>query len=139
MSYFAKIDKQTNEVLNVIRASRLHIYSLDDSEDWVQTSFNNSNGKKFAAIGDTYDRVNDIFYRPSPGEDYTLNTEGSLWENSAPPPSNTDTLYAWDETNKRWIPHYRAEDVEAGNVPQWYLDKVNGTIDMSDASIETLE
>lgn len=131
MSYFAKIDKETNTVVNVVNATRLFIYSLEDSEDWVQTSYNNTDGKKFAAIGDIYDKENDIFYRPQPGASYVLNKEGSLWEVPVPPKEEPKTLFAWDEKNQRYIPHFRAEDVAAGNVPQWYLDKVEGKIDIS--------
>jgi len=131
MSYFAKIDKKTNIVVDVISATRLFIYSLEDSEDWVQTSYNYTGGKKFVAIGDTYDKESDIFYRPQPSLSYVLNKEGSFWEPPTPPKENPKTLFAWDEENQRYIPHFKAEDVAAGNVPQWYLDKVEGIIDIS--------
>ena len=55
MSHFARVDKKTNKVTDVIVATQLEIYSYADSEDWFQTSYNQSDGKPTAQIGATYD------------------------------------------------------------------------------------
>jgi len=34
----------------------------------------------YAGVGFTYDSTNDVFYPPSPGEGYSLNTSTWLWE-----------------------------------------------------------
>ena len=44
MSHFARVDKKTNKVTDVIVATQLEIYSYADSEDWFQTSYNQSDG-----------------------------------------------------------------------------------------------
>lgn len=140
MSYFAKIDKQTNIVIDVISATRLFIYSLEDSEDWIQTSYNNTGNKKYAAIGDIYDREKDLFYRPKPFESYIFDENGSLWKPPFEKTDQTQILTAWDDKNQRYVPHYSAEDVKNGNVPDWYMDKVNGVIGIDNIEeIPTIE
>ena len=61
MSHFARVDKSTNKVTDVVVASQLWVYEQPDSEDWFQTSYNESDGKPFAAVGSTYDRSNNVF------------------------------------------------------------------------------
>jgi hypothetical protein len=79
MAYFAKIDILGNvEEIIVINDSesmtktgkqsekigKSFIKSLGIEGDWIMTSEDGSRGK-YAAIGDTYDSVNDIFVSPS--------------------------------------------------------------------------
>ena len=66
MSHFAKVEKGTNLVSRVIVATQLEIYGYTDSEDWFQTSYNESDGKPFAGVGYTYDRENQVFIPPQP-------------------------------------------------------------------------
>ena len=65
MSHFAKIDGN-NIVTEVIVAEQDFINSgkVGDSFLWVQASYNNNFRGKFAGIGDTYDKVNDVFLSP---------------------------------------------------------------------------
>jgi hypothetical protein len=67
MSHFAKIDKD-NITTEVIVAEQDFINSgkVGDSFLWKQTSYNNNFRGKFAGIGDTYDKVNDVFLSPQP-------------------------------------------------------------------------
>jgi hypothetical protein len=128
MSHFAKVDKQTNKVTEIIVATKLHIYSLSDSEDWVQYSYNKSYGKPSAQIGSTYDRENDVFIPPQP----IMSTSGAVcaswiwdslnykWVPPVPEPKDWDTLYAWVEETQEWIPHYSADDVINDRVPDSY-------------------
>ena len=65
MSHFAKIDSN-NVVTEVIVAEQDFINSgkVGDSFLWYQTSYNNNFRGKYAGIGYTYDKVNDVFLSP---------------------------------------------------------------------------
>ena len=66
MSHFARVDKSTNKVTDVVVATQAWVYEQSDSEDWFQTSYNQSDGKPFAAVGSTYDRSNNVFIPVQP-------------------------------------------------------------------------
>ena len=40
MSHFARVDKSTNKVTDVVVATQAWVYEQSDSEDWFQTSYN---------------------------------------------------------------------------------------------------
>ena len=71
MSHFARVDKSTNKVTDVVVATQAWVYEQTDSEDWFQTSYNQSDGKPFAAVGSTYDRENNLFIPVQPIESTT--------------------------------------------------------------------
>ena len=102
MPYFARINKSTKIVEEVISATQLQIYGLDNFEDWVQTSYNASIRKNYAGIGDTYDSVRDAFYAPKPYPSWTLNETTCIWEAPVAYP-NDGKLYEWDEDNTKWV------------------------------------
>ena len=138
MSHFARVNKTTNKVTDVLVLTQLEVYGLDDSEDWFQTSYNESDGKPFAQIGATYDRVNNVFIPPQPimsttgvaCTSWTWNSSTYEWEPPVARPSdykedNPDQkLYAWVEETKQWERHYSAEDVANDNVPDSYKIRV---------------
>mgnify|MGYP005747157053 FL=1 len=138
MSHFARVNKTTNKVTDVLVITQLEVYGLDDSEDWFQTSYNESDGKPFAQIGATYDRVNNVFIPPQPVmsttgvacTSWTWNSSTYEWEPPVARPSdykedNPDQkLYAWVEETKQWERHYSAEDVANDNVPDPYKIRV---------------
>lgn len=111
MAHFAKVNKQTNVVEKVIVATQAHIYSLDDFEDWVQTSYNTFAGqhktggvplrKNFAGIGMIYDRVRDAFYVPQPYPSWSLNEDTCQWEAPVECPDD-GKVYNWNESNQSW-------------------------------------
>lgn len=120
MAHFAKVNKVTNIVEQVIVATQSHINSLDDSEDWVQTSYNTRSGihfgedgnpdggialrKNFAGIGYTYDRTLDAFIPPRPTQypSWILNEETGTWEAPVPYPED-GYKYKWDEDSLTWV------------------------------------
>lgn len=51
---------------------------------WIQTSYNNNFRERYAGVGYTYDEALDIFIRPQPGPEWTLD-ENHEWQ----PPSGT--------------------------------------------------
>lgn len=68
MAHFAEIDED-NKVIRVLvvdnsqehRGQEFLANDLGFGGRWIQTSYNKNFRKKFAAIGDTYDPVQDIF------------------------------------------------------------------------------
>ena len=111
MAHFAKVNKQTNIVEAVIVATQSHIFNLDDSEDWVQTSYNTIGGqhktggvplrKNFAAVGYTYDRQRDAFYAPKPYSSWTLNEDTCQWQAPTTMPDD-GKAYSWNESTTSW-------------------------------------
>ena len=140
MSHFARVDKSTNKVTDVVVATQAWVYEQPDSEDWFQTSYNQSDGKPTAAVGSTYDRSNNVFVPVQP----IMSTTGVactswVWDSTnyewKPPvdiPSDYNDagigteriLYAWVEEERKWIRHYSADDVANGRAPDWYLNSV---------------
>ncbi len=140
MSHFAKIDKTTNKVTEVVVATQLWVYEQSDSEDWVQTSYNQSDGKPTAVVGSTYDKTNKVFIPEQP----RMSTTGAIckswvWDSTKyewkPPvdiPSDYNPdgvgeeriLYAWVEEETKWIRHYSADDIANNRAPDWYLESV---------------
>jgi hypothetical protein len=102
MSHFAKVTD--GKVTQVIVAEKEFFDTYVDSTpgEWIQTSYNTRGGVhygqdgqpdggvalrgNYAGIGYTYDRANDVFYAPKPGDDWVLNTTTWTWENPNPAP-----------------------------------------------------
>ena len=71
MAHFAEIDTQDRVVRVLVvpdeKARWGQKFLADDlglGGEWVQTSYNSRIRGKFAGMGDTYDRENDIFVSP---------------------------------------------------------------------------
>jgi hypothetical protein len=105
MAHFAKINKQTKVVEEVIVATKTFILNRLDAEDWVQTSYNANIRKNYAGIGYKYDSVKDAFIPPKPFESWVLNEETCLWESPVAMPSTPapeGQYYGWNETAQQW-------------------------------------
>lgn len=90
MSHYAQIDKN-NIVVKVIVADEDFIQSgaLGDPKEWIQTSYNTSEGrhpsgipirKNYAGIGFKYDPVHDAFIPPKPDDNYILDEQTFSWK-----------------------------------------------------------
>jgi len=96
MAHFAKIDSQTNIVLevNVVNNDDIQNLPFPDSEPvgiaflvpwnspntyWKQTSYNASFRKNYAGVGYTYDSVRDAFIPPRPADNCVLDEETCTW------------------------------------------------------------
>ena len=103
MSHFAKIDSN-NIVENVIVAEQDFINScvVGDSFLWVQTSYNGNFRGKYASIGDTWDKVNEVFISPQPYPSWILNEDTCIYEAPVPYPTD-DLMYSWDEDTTSWV------------------------------------
>ena len=102
MSHFAKLDSN-NIVIEGIVAEKDFINSglVGDEFLWIQTSYNGNFRGHFAAIGDTWDKVNEVFISPQPYPSWTLDTDFT-W--NAPVAYPTDGLmYSWDEDTTSWV------------------------------------
>ena len=102
MSNFAKINS-SNIVTAVIVAEKDFINSgaVGDEFLWIQTSYSGSFRGKYAANGDTWDKVNEVFISPKPFPSWTL--DGSFeWQ---PPTAYPDdgNIYSWDEDTTAWV------------------------------------
>ncbi len=105
MSHFAKINSD-NIVTEVIVAEQDYINSgaRGDQFLWVQTSYNGNFRKQFAAVGDTYDKVNDIFIRAKPYVGWTLDSLHD-WQPPTPEPDDASEskFYRWDNETTSWV------------------------------------
>lgn len=118
MSHFAKV--LDGKVTQVIVAEPEFFDSFVDSSpgEWIQTSYNTRGGvhygpdgnpdggealrANYAGIGYTYNRVNDVFYPPSPYPSWVLNQTTWLWDSPIPYPTD-GAFYDWDETTISWV------------------------------------
>jgi hypothetical protein len=115
MSHYAQVINGI--VTQVIVAEQDFIDSLDDSNNWFQTSYNTygnvhygpdgqPDGKiplrgNYAGIGYVYDSSNDVFYVLQPYPSWTLNNTTWLWEAPTSRP-NDEKAYSWNESLKSW-------------------------------------
>ena len=109
MSHFAKINS-SNIVTEVIVAEQNFINSgaVGDSFLWIQTSYNENFRGKFAGVGDTWDKVNEVFIPPQPFTSWTLDENTYQWVCPLTHPDD-DKMYTWDEdiyqadNTKGWV------------------------------------
>lgn len=112
MSHFAKV--VDGVVQNVIVAEQDFIDTLEDKDLWIQTSYNTSMNKHWAAdklgveedtskpalrgnyasIGGLYDSVNDVFTQVKPYGSWVMNTSKWDWEAPIAMPDPTDEVNA---------------------------------------------
>lgn len=67
---------------------------------WVETSQTGAFRNKRAAIGDTYDAVNDVFISPQPYPSWALDNNYN-WQPPVPMPDD-GIDYTWDEDLLKW-------------------------------------
>ena len=68
---------------------------------WVQTSYNSSFRKNFAAAGYSYDSTRNAFIPPKPNPSWLLNEETCQWEAPTPMPDDGNQYY-WREQTLSW-------------------------------------
>ena len=91
----------------------------DESDGWIQTSYNTRGGKhyddgspqveddkpalrkNYAGIGHTYDEIRDAFYEPQTFPSWVLNEDTCQWEAPTAMPDD-GKRYGWDEENTEW-------------------------------------
>jgi hypothetical protein len=121
MAHFALINAQ-GIVTQVIVAEQSFIDTLENSDSWIQTSYNGRIRKNFGGIGFKYDSVRDAFIPPQPFPSWTLNEDTCDWDCPIERPEETveemtaGKYYIWNE-----------ETHKADNTQGWVL--VGGSID----------
>lgn len=119
MAHFAKIDIQTNIVLevNVVNNDDIQNLSFPESEPlgitflmpwntpntyWKQTSYNGNFRKNYAGIGYTYDETLDAFIPPKLYNSWILDETTYQWKAPVARPKD-DKYYSWDEATTSWV------------------------------------
>lgn len=115
MAHFAEIGLN-NTVVRVIVVKNDLLMDADGNESeqlgvdfcrdllggtWLQTSYNGTIRKNFAATGYTYDAARDAFIPPQPYSSWVLNNTTCNWEAPVTQPDD-DNLYIWNESTLSW-------------------------------------
>ena len=117
MAYFAKLNN--SNVVTAVHAVENSITTTGGSEDpqkgidflktlyndsntWIQTSFNGTIRKNYAGPGCTYDYSRDAFIPPKLFASWTLNESTCQWEAPVTYPDD-GKFYLWNEDNKEWV------------------------------------
>jgi len=115
MAHFAEIGL-SNTVVRVIVVNNNVLTDADGNESeqlgvnfcrdlfggtWLQTSYNDTIRKNFAATGYTYDAARDAFIPPQPYSSWVLNNTTCNWEAPVTQP-NDDNMYIWNESTLSW-------------------------------------
>lgn len=116
MAHFAELD-ETNIIKQVIVVDNNELLDENGNESeqkgidfcvnllggtWIQTSYNGTIRKNYAAIGFTYDPIRDAFISPTPFPSWILNETTCNWEAPVPHPTDGKPYY-WDEATLNWI------------------------------------
>ena len=107
MAYFARIENDTvTEILAVPdeqegRGAEFLADDLGLGGEWIQTSWSGRIRKKFAALGDHYDRINDWFISPKPQPSFVF--DQSIWGWIPPVPMPPGGPWRWNEAEQRWV------------------------------------
>jgi len=109
MSHFAEVIDGI--VTKVIVAGQVFIDTLENSEQWIQTSYNTQHGVNkreggialrynYAGIGYTYDEDLDAFIPPKLHASWSLDESICDW---LPPISKPGDKYVWNEDDQEWV------------------------------------
>jgi len=66
---------------------------------WIQTSYHSNIRRRYAGIGYTYDKENDVFISPQPYDSWKLDKNFD-WQ---APVAKPDGDYTWDEKAGEWV------------------------------------
>jgi len=115
MAHFAEIGLN-NTVVRVIVVNNNVLTDADGNESeqlgvnlcrdlfggtWLQTSYNDTIRKNFAATGYTYDAARDAFIPPQPYSSWVLNNTTCNWEAPVTQPDDGN-MYIWNESTLSW-------------------------------------
>jgi hypothetical protein len=92
---------ENNEEQEALGIAYIHNLYNDNTDTWVQTSYNDTFRKNYAGVGHTYDETRDAFYTPQPYSSWTLNEDTCQWEAPTPYPEEGQH-YTWNEETLSW-------------------------------------
>lgn len=142
MAHFAELD-ENNIVLRVIQVDNTLQTSdgpLGDNDKhvdgetycsnllggtWKQTSINAKFRNIYAAVGDTYDAINDRFVQPQPYASWSL--DNGHWRAPLTYPSITE--YTEDNINHPYIIKWDEDAYQVDNTKGWEAIKIRDTSD----------
>lgn len=110
MTHFAEVINGI--VTRVIVAEQEFIDNLNNSNQWIQTSYNTHHGindreggiplrKNYAGIGYIYDNIKDVFIPIKPFNSWILDDSIGDWVAPIPHP-NDNKMYSWNEDGQTW-------------------------------------
>jgi hypothetical protein len=120
MAHFAKLD-ENNKVIQVIVVDNNELLDDNGNESeakgvsfckdlfgpetqWMQTSYNATFRKNYAAIGGVYDPVFDIFIPPKPFDLWKYDYENNEWVAPIPEPEPVEGYtWLWSSVNQEWV------------------------------------
>ena len=109
MAHYAYLDNDNKVVMVIVGKDETELIDDLDTETYYaqgtpytvkRTSYNHNIRKQYAAIGYSYDAVNDVFIAPQPYPSWSLD-ENFDWQ--APTPMPLEGKYYWDETDLEWV------------------------------------
>jgi len=120
MAHFAELDKNNNVIaIHIVANDELIVDGVEveqkgidflkdffknQNATFIQTSYNGTFRKRYAAVGDIYDYVRDAFIGPKPYPSWSFNEETCGWTPPKPkPPFLEGTVYLWDEITQDWL------------------------------------
>jgi len=77
------------------------IASIGLTGEWKQTSYNGNFRGRYANIGDTYDKVKNVFIPPKPFDSWILDENTYLWKAPVNFPEDGN-FYIWNEDIINW-------------------------------------
>lgn len=109
MAHYAFLDDNNKVVEVIVGIDETEKIEELDPETWYgnfrgltckRTSYNSNIRGKYAALGDTYDSLLDIFIAPQPYPSWIR--KGSYWSPPVPYPVSK-TRHYWDEDSLTWV------------------------------------
>ena len=109
MAHYAYLDNDNKVVMVIVGKDETELIDDLDTETYYaqgtpytvkRTSYNHNIRKQYAAIGYSYDAVNDVFIAPQPYPSWSLD-ENFDWQ--APTPMPLEGKCYWDETDLQWV------------------------------------
>ena len=111
MAHYAKVEEGIVTQVIVAEAEFFDTFVDSSPGEWIQTSYNTSDGvhsnggtplrKNYAGIGYTYDSTRDAFIPARPYPSWLLNESTCNWNAPVAMPDD-DKAYAWNETDQTW-------------------------------------
>jgi len=110
MAHYAFLDQNNIVIEVIVGIDETETIEGLDTETWygdlrnqtcVRTSYNAKIRGKYAGIGDTYSKSENVFIAPQPFPSWVR--VGCFWEAPVPIPSQ-NKVYEWNETEITWVP-----------------------------------
>lgn len=99
MPYFARINTETNKVVEVIRCVSKEWCESSLGGTWIRTYYSTPY-KNYAGIGWTFHPDKENFSAPQPYPSWTLD-KYCIWQPPTPLPTD-DKIYDWNEEELMW-------------------------------------